>query len=93
MEPGADWYVLGVTLASRGTAPPWLVLPLCAVLVLLGLALVVNFRGIPERIHERQWGRQQGFLASYDFQRFLGAWFVLGGGWGLVATTWGLATG
>ncbi|MDG4859030.1 hypothetical protein P8605_12845 [Streptomyces sp. T-3] len=85
--------MLGVTLADRGAAPSWLVLPLCVVLILLGLALMVNFRSIPERLHERQWGHQQGFFASYSFQRFIGASFLLGGGWGLVATTWELTTG
>ncbi|MCM1948602.1 hypothetical protein NC315_24980 [Streptomyces sp. G2] len=88
MKLGVEWYGGEVTMASRAVASPWLVLPLCALLVLLGLALVTNFRGVPERLHERQRGRQQGFLASYDFQRFLGAVFVLVGGWGLVATAW-----
>ncbi|MEU6703918.1 hypothetical protein [Streptomyces wuyuanensis] len=93
MQLGAERYVLGITLASRGTAPPWLLLPLCVVLVLLGLALVVNFRGIPERLHEQQWGRQPGYFASYHFQRVIGAGLALGGSSGIVATGWQLATG
>lgn len=93
MQLGAEPYVLGLMLASRGTAPPWVLLPVCVVLVLLGLALAVNFRGIPERLHEQQWGRQPGYFASYEFQRVIGAALALGGGWGIVATSWQLATG
>ncbi|MFF9503810.1 hypothetical protein [Streptomyces sp. NPDC014656] len=93
MKLGVELYEGGVTMASRDVASPWLALPLCAVLVLLGLALVTNFHGVPGRLHERQRSRQPGFLASYDFQRLLGGVFVLVGGWGLVATAWGLAAG
>lgn len=93
MQLGAGWSGPEVVSASRGTAPPGLVLPLCAVLVLLGLALVANFQGIPERLHERLRGRREGFTASYEFQRLLGAGFVFFGGWGLVANVWRLATG
>ncbi|MGW8989899.1 hypothetical protein ACWGRF_08230 [Streptomyces zhihengii] len=80
--------------ASRGGAPAWLVLPLCAVLVLLGLALTFNFKGIPERLHQRQTAhRRTGFQSSYDLQRLGGVWLVLVGGGAFVGTAWELATG
>lgn len=49
-------------------------------IILLGLALAADFRGIAKRMHEREQRRHhRGFLASYNFQRLFGAAFALAG--------------
>lgn len=90
MQPGVEQHLFELAGASRDPAPPWVVLPLCAVIAVVGLAVLVNFRGVPERLHEHWRGGRQGRLASFGFQRHIGAWMALGGLWGFLATSWQL---
>jgi hypothetical protein len=79
MVEKSEWFAM----SADKVASPWLLLPVCSAVALLGIAVALNFKNLPKRQHDRLAKSNRGSDSSFDFQRMIGAIIALGGLYGI----------